>query len=674
MHHIIATALLIVGLSACSEWGGGAAPPSPTYSISGTVSGAVTSGVTITLSGSSSATVTTEVSGIYTFSGLVNGAYAVTPSLSAYTFTPTSTAVTVSGVNVTNTDFTATFSPAFTIASLTDPIATQQWHLKNTGQNAYADYSGTAGMDINIEPVYSNWGTVGSGVTVAVVDTGLEIAHEDLSANVVTNGSWNFNNGTTDPANTDTTGDHGTSVSGLIAMARNTVGGVGVASSASLKGFNFLSSSQTYANMIASLGGSTASPNSSDVAVFNQSYGTGNTTDFLIDPTVEAQYASGTSILRGGKGALYVKAAGNGFAGFGIASCSRAAAIGVSCQNANFDPWNTIPYNIVVGATNATGIKSSYSTAGSALWVSAPGGEYGANAAAIGSGYITDAYRPAMVTTDQSTCSTGYAQTAVVSASGVPTVYSVFDGNQGGVGVMPAAPNASCNYTNSFNGTSSATPVTSGVIALILEAGPTLSWRDVKHILAATSRQLDAAIASVSVALGDGSYTAEQGWVTNAAGYKFHNWYGFGMVDAYAAVGMARSYATNLGTFTNTGWVSSGTINLAIPDNSIAGTSGAGSTLAVPAITIEAVQIKVSVTHPHTGDLGIELTSPSGTKSILKNIRDGFSTNANLAGMVLESNAFYGEPGAGAWTIKVIDGNAANTGTLTNWQIRIYGH
>ena len=222
-----------------------------------------------------------------------------------------------------------------------------------------------------------------------------------------------------------------------------------------------------------------------------------------------------------------------------------------------------------------------------------------------------------------------------------------------------------------MNGTSSAAPVTSGVIALMLNANPALSWRDVKHILATTSRQLDASIAPKTVALSDGTYTAEQGWVTNKARRNFHNWYGFGMVNANAAVAAANAYVPgSLGTFSNTGWISSGTISLAIPDNSVTGASRA---LTVPAKRVEAVQIMVSMTHPYTGDLGIELTSPLGTKSILKNIRDGFSNTVNISNMVLETNAFYGEAAAGTWTIKVIDGAATNAGTLTNWQIRVYG-
>ena len=79
-----------------------------TYGISGTVSGAVASGVTVNLAGASTASTTTGTGGTYTFGGLANGSYTVTPSLSGYTFSPTSTAVTISGANQTGIDFSST--------------------------------------------------------------------------------------------------------------------------------------------------------------------------------------------------------------------------------------------------------------------------------------------------------------------------------------------------------------------------------------------------------------------------------------------------------------------------------------------------------------------------------------------------------------------------------------
>jgi subtilisin-like proprotein convertase family protein/subtilisin family serine protease len=575
------------------------------------------------------------------------------PVSPAQSCTVTSGSGTVGASNVTN----VVVNCGFTIGSLSDPLATQQWHLKNTGQKAFADGTGVAGIDINVEPVFSTLGITGNGVIAAVVDTGMEIAHEDLAANVISGGSWNFNNSTADPTSTVTTGDHGTEVSGLIAMARNTVGGIGVAPRAGLKGFNFLSSNQSQQFFLDSLGGSTSNPNSSDVFVFNQSFGIDASGDSLIDPADEAQYLSGVTNLRGGKGALYVKAAGNGFNGI----CPLAT---LSCDNASFDPANTLPYQIVAGAVNADGVRASYSTGGSAIWVSAPGGEFGRNAALLAPGFPPEALEPAMVTTDQSGCVIGTSTTNRNNGSTF---------NNGG------APNTSCNYTNEMNGTSSATPVTVGVIALILDANPALTWRDVKHILARTARQIDATRPAVTITLGNGgAYTAEPAWTTNHAPqpFKFHSWYGFGMVDASAAVNMATTYtAGQLGTFANTGFISSPALSLAIPDNSSVGVTNTLNVPNTPSVqVIEAVQIRVSITHTFTGDLGIELTSPLGTRSVLKNMADQFAGDQNLSNMVLLSNAFYGENPAGTWTIKVVDGLAGDIGTLTNWAIRVYGH
>jgi hypothetical protein len=233
-----------------------------------------------------------------------------------------------------------------------------------------------------------------------------------------------------------------------------------------------------------------------------------------------------------------------------------------------------------------------------------------------------------------------------------------------------------------MNGTSSASPMMSGVIALILEANPALTWREVKDILAKTAVQVDASIAQVTATVGGSSYVAEQGWVPNAAGRKYHNWYGFGAVDAAAAVVMAKTYSGSLGTFANTGWIDSGTLSLNIPDYS---TTGVSTSLTVPTVgtngIVESVQLTVTTANLSNGfncDIGIELTSPSGTKSILKNIRDGL-TGTSIAGMVLESNAFYGESSVGSWTVKLVDGTALSgstygTETLTDVKIRVYGH
>lgn len=88
--------------------------PPATYSISGrvTLSGSGLSGVTMTLTGATSTTTPTDGNGNYAFSGAANGNYTLSPSLSGYTFTPTSRNISVNNANVTGQDFTATATNA----------------------------------------------------------------------------------------------------------------------------------------------------------------------------------------------------------------------------------------------------------------------------------------------------------------------------------------------------------------------------------------------------------------------------------------------------------------------------------------------------------------------------------------------------------------------------------
>lgn len=128
-----ATCILIaLGLGACgSSGGGGGSSPSTDnnnpgvsiYSIAGKVaesSGAGIAGVAMALTSSSSVTVSTDNSGNYTFTGLTNGTYTITPTKTGYTCSPVSKTITVNNANVTGQDFvgtdtvvTATSSVAF---------------------------------------------------------------------------------------------------------------------------------------------------------------------------------------------------------------------------------------------------------------------------------------------------------------------------------------------------------------------------------------------------------------------------------------------------------------------------------------------------------------------------------------------------------------------------------
>lgn len=68
-----------------------------------------------------------------------------------------------------------------------DPLLEQQWHLRNTSQQNFKSYINSddikKGEDIKLLPAHQQ-GLTGEGVLVAVVDTGLELHHEDLRNNI----------------------------------------------------------------------------------------------------------------------------------------------------------------------------------------------------------------------------------------------------------------------------------------------------------------------------------------------------------------------------------------------------------------------------------------------------------------------------------------------------------
>lgn len=581
-------------------------------------------------------------------------------------------------------------------AAINDAFINEQWYLNNVGQSALTStgLGGVAGEDIQafsstfLSPENYAKGYKGNGVEIAIVDTGLEIRHEDLAANVVEDGSYNFLDGTNDPTSTVTDGDHGTSVAGLAAgRGGNAIGIWGVAPHASLRGFNLIASNQDLAEELASLGYQEAADGflgleNGTVSIFNKSYGSNPVVVPRLDdsyPTsagaqivaVMEAMAWGTEYLRNGKGAVYIKAGGNEYhempkeSNFSPDWCRIANEYGVTCYNLNQETENNSPYQLVVGAFNAHGVRSSYSNTGSAIWLSAPGGEYGFDA-------------PALMTTDQSGCSVGYSQTFAAS-----TPF-----NRGAVN----SGNESCNYYSSFNGTSSAVPIVSGVVALLLEANPDLTWRDVKHILAATARQIDPDLEDNVISLGGAQVVIEQGWVRNMAGFDFSNAYGFGAVNVQEAVQMAmdwKSAQTHLPnliveTFPNQMFASENTIP-----------SGNGLGLVrkqnvTSNMIVESVRLKLNISATSYGaypnidpsDYLIELTSPVGTRSILLTPFNAYQSGHDMKGILLTSNAFYGEPATGEWTLKVIDvDNGTNNriyhageGQLDDFQFTLYGH
>jgi subtilisin family serine protease len=103
-------------------------------------------------------------------------------------------------------------------------LSSDLWGLNNTSN---------PGFDINVKPVWNEFTTGSSKVIVSVVDTGIDLNHEDLSANCLSSGHYNAVAGNTYIE----AGDHGTHVAGTIAAVSNNGKGVaGIAGGDKAKG------------------------------------------------------------------------------------------------------------------------------------------------------------------------------------------------------------------------------------------------------------------------------------------------------------------------------------------------------------------------------------------------------------------------------------------------------
>jgi len=282
-------------------------------------------------------------------------------------------------------------------------------------------------------------------------------------------------------------------------------------------------------------------------------------------------------------------------------------------DNSNYDGYANSRYTIAVSAVDHAGRQSWYSEPGANILVAAP--------------------------------SSG--GTATVDAGGIVTT-----DRTGTLGYNTASTASGGDYANDFGGTSSATPLVAGVAALMLEANPGLGWRDVQHVLAASARRND---------------PNDAGWSRNGAGRWINDKYGFGVVDAAAAVNLARTWQNVAAEVV----ARSGTISVgrAIPDASAGGVS---STFTVGAdITVESVEIVFSATHASRGHLQVVLTSPSGTRSVLATPRA--DTGDNYAGWTFSTVRDWGESAAGTWTLTVSDLTAGTAGSFGSWAINVYG-
>ncbi len=232
-------------------------------------------------------------------------------------------------------------------------------------------------------------------------------------------------------------------------------------------------------------------------------------------------------------------------------------------------------------------------------------------------------------------------------------------------------------YFEEFGGTSAAAPIVAGVAALLRDASPDLTWRDLKLILAATARKNDPDNAGWQ----DGA--RKYGSAAASDRYLFNHEYGFGVVDAGAALDLAKRWITAPPLEESSEL--SGSLDRSLPAPNARGTVTVTESLALDTDIsfTEFVEVEVDFDHTSFRDMDIELESPSGAMSKLavpyntRHLADdrGRTLFIPLDGAFRFGSARHlGEDPNGEWKLHLTDTIAPSGGTLRAWSIKVYGH
>ena len=217
--------------------------------------------------------------------------------------------------------------------SIRDPIFAEQWHLFNSRE---------LGHDVNVTGLWMQ-GITGHNATVVVVDDGLDMYSDDLKDNYFAEGSYDFNDHTDEPRPRLAEDRHGTRCAGEIAAVKNNICGVGVAYDSKVAGLRILSKTISDEDEAVAI-----NYQMQKNQIYSCSWGPPDDGRAMDAPNtlIRRAIVNGIQNGRGGKGSIFVFAAGNGAA---------------SDDNCNFDGYTNSIYSITVGAIDRKGLHPYYS-------------------------------------------------------------------------------------------------------------------------------------------------------------------------------------------------------------------------------------------------------------------------------------------------------------------------
>ncbi|ESN98256.1 hypothetical protein HELRODRAFT_84740 [Helobdella robusta] len=201
--------------------------------------------------------------------------------------------------------------------------------------------------------------------------------------------------------------------------------------------------------------------------------------------------------------------------------------------------------------------------------------------------------------------------------------------------------------TEGHTGTSASAPIAAGICALVLQASPYLTWRDMQNIVVLTSRP-------ESLNAND--------WTKNALGRKVSHHFGYGLLDVAAMINLAQNWTTlppqrqcHL-TYVGNGIPGRGApvfgrLELELLSEGCRGTPNKVSYL-------EHVQAIITLSTSNRGEVQIFLTSPSGTKSTLLSQRPKDTSAEGFTNWAFMTTHCWGESSTGTWKLEVTAGSS----------------
>ncbi|XP_076838263.1 proprotein convertase subtilisin/kexin type 7 isoform X2 [Brachyhypopomus gauderio] len=534
-----------------------------------------------------------------------------------------------------------------------DPKYPSQWHLHNDVKR---------GMDINVTGVWER-NITGTGVTVVVVDDGVQHTLEDIQPNYSPEGSYDLNSNDPDPMpHPDARSDnhHGTRCAGEIAaVPNNSFCAVGVAYGSRVAGIRVLDGPLT---------------DSMEAVAFNKHYQVNDVYSCSWGPdddgrTVDGPHPLGKAALqhgviagRKGFGSIFVVASGNG---------------GQYNDNCNYDGYANSIYTVTIGAVDENGRKPFYAEECASML-------------------------------------------AVTFSSGARHLRSIVTSDwslQQGTGC-----------TDGHTGTSAAAPLAAGMVALMLQVRPCLTWRDVQHVIAYTATQvrprpLRGGVWSTRPALSASvvcvwvcgcvcvwvcvcvgvcvcecmcvivcvcvcycvcvcvcvcvQYDTEADWETNGAGFHHSHKHGFGLLNAWRLVNAAKVWESVpfLVSYRSPVLKEQQTI-LAYPNKLVLTWNVTAADLTQSGMqTLEHVSVTVTITHPRRGNVEIVLLCPSGMTSLIGARRILDIDGGGLTDWTFSTVRCWGERAEGQYSLHVTDHRdaALSAGVLKSWTLTLYG-